>query len=43
MTNNLTQKGKRDLKLIEKAIKTGDRNAYNRLMHLYRDPIYFML
>tara|TARA_B100001540_G_scaffold173934_1_gene153704 strand:+ start:7655 stop:8257 length:603 start_codon:yes stop_codon:yes gene_type:complete len=43
MTNNLTQKGKRDLKLIEKAIKTGDRSAYNELMHLYRDPIYFML
>ena len=43
MTNNLTQKGKRDLKLIEKAIKTGDPSAYNELMHLYRDPIYFML
>ncbi len=43
MTNNLTQKGKRDLKLIEKAIKTGDRSAYNELMYLYRDPIYFML
>ena len=43
MTSNLTQKGKRDLKLIEKAVKTGDRSAYNKLMHLYRDPIYFML
>ena len=41
--NKLTDKGKRDLKLIQRALKTGDADAYNQLMKLYRDPIYFML
>ena len=41
--NKLTDKGKRDLKLIQRALKTGDPDAYNQLMKLYRDPIYFML
>ena len=43
MTNNLTEKGKRDLKLINRALETGDATAYNELMKLYRDPLYFML
>jgi len=43
MTNNLTDKGKRDLKLINRALETGDPAAYNELMKLYRDPLYFML
>ena len=43
MSHNLTDKGKRDLKLINRALKTGDPSAYNELMRLYRDPIYFML
>ena len=43
MTNNLTEKGKRDLKLINRALETGDPTAYNKLMKLYRDPLYFML
>jgi len=43
MSNNLTEKGKRDLKLINSALDTGDPKAYNQLMKLYRDPIYFML
>ena len=43
MTNNLTEKGKRDLKLINRALGTGDPTAYNELMKLYRDPLYFML
>ena len=43
MSTNLTQKGKRDLVLIRKALETGDTTAYNELMQLYRDPIYFML
>lgn len=43
MTNNLTEKGKRDLKLINRALETGDPTAYNELMRLYRDPLYFML
>ena len=43
MSNNLTEKGKRDLKLINSALDTGNPKAYNELMKLYRDPIYFML
>lgn len=43
MTDNLTEKGKRDLLLINRALASGDPKAYNELMRLYRDPIYFML
>ena len=43
MTDNLTEKGKRDLKLINRALKDGDPKSYNDLMKLYRDPLYFML
>ena len=42
-TDNLTEKGKRDLKLINRALEDGDSKAYNELMKLYRDPLYFML
>ena len=43
MSNNLTEKGKRDLKLINRALESGDPAAYRELMKLYRDPLYFML
>ncbi len=43
MKPNLTEKGKRDLKLITRALESGDPVAYNELMKLYRDPLYFML
>lgn len=43
MTSNLTDKGLRDLKLIKRALDQGDTTAYNELMKLYRDPLYFML
>ena len=43
MSRELTEKGKRDLKLINRAMETGDPTAYNELMKLYRDPLYFML
>ena len=43
MTDNLTEKGKRDLLLINRALASGDPKAYNELRRLYRDPIYFML
>lgn len=43
MSENLTEKGKRDLKLIKRALETGDTTAYSELMKIYRDPIYFML
>ncbi len=39
---NLTDKGMRDLKLVELA-KKGDQKAYAQLMGLYKDAIYFML
>ena len=41
--SNLTKKGQRDLILVNRALKEGDRMAYNELMKLYRDPLYFML
>ena len=28
---------------FRRALETGDPEAYNKLMKLYRDPIYFML
>ena len=43
MKNKLTTKGKRDLQLINKALESGDPSAYNSLLNLYRDPIYFMI
>ena len=43
MNNNLTPKGQRDLKIINRALATGDPKAYNELMKLYRDPLYYML
>ena len=43
MTTNLSEKGRRDLKLITRALESGDPSAYNELMKLYRDPLYFML
>ena len=43
MSNKLTEKGVRDLKLIRRALKNGDTTAYNELLKLYRDPLYFML
>ena len=43
MKDHLTEKGKRDLILINRALASGDPKAYNELMRLYRDPIYFML
>lgn len=43
MNRKLTEKGERDLKLIKRALENGDTHAYNELMQLYRDPLYFML
>lgn len=40
--SNLSDKGKYDLVLVEKA-KAGDQKAYAELLDRYRDPIYFML
>ena len=43
MNKKLTKKGQRDLKLINRALSSGDPTAYRELMKLYRDPLYFML
>ena len=43
MKKELSEKGKRDLLLINRALETGDTQAYNELMQLYRDSLYFML
>ncbi len=40
--NNLSDKGKRDLVLVEKALN-GDQLAYAELMEMYRESIYFMM
>tara|TARA_B000000532_G_scaffold235971_1_gene221875 strand:- start:177 stop:779 length:603 start_codon:yes stop_codon:yes gene_type:complete len=43
MRKKLTDKGERDLRLINLAIETGDPQAYAELLKLYRDPLYFMI
>jgi RNA polymerase sigma-70 factor (ECF subfamily) len=40
--NNLSDKGKRDLALVEKALN-GNQMAYASLMEMYRESIYFMM
>lgn len=40
--NNLSDKGKRDLALVERALN-GDQMAYGKLMEMYRESIYFMM
>lgn len=39
---NLSEKGKRDLALVERA-KKGDQNAYAELMDRYRESVHYML
>lgn len=41
-TEHLSDKGKRDLQLVE-AAKNGDQLAYAELMDRYRESIYFMM
>lgn len=41
-TDHLSDKGKKDLMLVEAARK-GDQSAYAQLMERYRDSIYFMM
>lgn len=42
VNENLSEKGKRDLALVERA-KEGDQSAYAELMDRYREPVYYML
>ena len=41
--SHLTEKGLRDYKLVQSAVKTGDQKAFAELMNNYRDSLYFML
>lgn len=40
---HLTGKAKRDLKLIERALKDNDQSAYAELMSLYKDSVYYLM
>ncbi len=40
---HLTNKAKRDMELIKKALHDGDQAAYAELMKNYRDALYFMM
>jgi RNA polymerase sigma-70 factor (ECF subfamily) len=42
LSQNLSEKGQQDFKLVQKAI-AGDQKAYAELLDRYRDAIYFML
>lgn len=39
---NLSEKGKKDLRIVERA-KKGDQGAYAELMDRYREPVFYML
>ncbi len=39
---NLSEKGKKDLKVVERA-KKGDEAAFAQLMDQYREPVFYML
>lgn len=43
VTKNLSDKGKHDYALVQRAINDQDQRAYAELMERYRDSIYFML
>lgn len=40
---HLSDKGKHDFKLVQRALDNGDQKAYAELMQRYREPIFFML
>lgn len=43
VSENLSDKGKFDYTLVQRAVNDGDQQAYADLMDRYRDSIYFML
>ena len=43
VNSNLSEKGRHDYKLVQRAVNDGDQAAYAELMDRYRDSIYFML
>jgi len=40
---HLTDKGQRDYRLVQLALKEGDQKAYAELLNNYRDSLYFMM
>jgi RNA polymerase sigma-70 factor (ECF subfamily) len=40
---HLTDKGQRDYRLVQLALKEGDQKAYADLLNNYRDSLYFMM
>jgi len=40
---HLTEKARRDCRLVNQALTTGDQKAYAELLNNYRDSLYFML
>ena len=43
ITTQLTEKGQRDYKLIQRALDDGDQHAYAELLQHYRDSLYYMM
>jgi RNA polymerase sigma-70 factor (ECF subfamily) len=43
VNNRLTEKGRRDYILVQKAVQEGDQKAFAELLHHYRDTLYFMM
>ena len=43
ITKNLSDKGKHDYALVQRALNDSDQKAYAELMERYRDSIYYML
>lgn len=41
--SHLTDKAKKDLILVQRALENGDPRAFSELMARHRDPVYFML
>jgi RNA polymerase sigma-70 factor (ECF subfamily) len=43
VNDRLTEKGRRDYLLVQRAVREGDQKAYAELLHHYRDTLYFMM
>ena len=43
INKNLTEKGRRDYRLIRRALEKHDQHAYAELLHHYYDGLYFMM
>ncbi len=43
VATQLTEKGQRDFKLIQRALENGDQQAYAELLKHYRDSLYYMM